>query len=548
MSKTYIIDNPKLMKTWNWEKNNKENLSPDKIFCGTSRLKVWWLCAQCKHEWRATPNNRSRGTNCPVCTNRIIVSGINDLQTHYPLIAKRWHPTLNTITPNAVSPYSNKKAYWTCEKDTRHYFYTRIDHMVNSNIICPVCANQTIIVGVNDLATTHPQLVKEWDFEKNIKYKPQDFTYGNSQKIWWKCKKEHSWKATISSRTTQKCGCPICSKELRVSFPETIIAYYLSKEFHVERSKHFSWLKNSEIDIYLPEFLLGIEYDGAKWHKDIARDIEKDKKCLKNNIQLIRIREPGCIEYNSPSHKISMSKRKAFFDLETAIESIFNYIKVSYHIKKEIDINIQRDYDEILQNHLFSEKEYAINDKCLLQEWHHAKNHPLTPDMFSKGSHKKVWWICSLGHEWKAAIYSRTNKNGCNCPYCAGQKVIPGWNDLQTLYPEIAKEWDFEKNGDITPNQIRPQTNKHYWWICSKCNYSWQANSSHRIRKRGCPQCGRARTIQSRMKKVKNLDTDREYPSAVIAGRELNIKAGSIRNCCTKKTKTAGGYHWIYID
>ena len=267
---------PQLLNEWNWEKNNVLGAFPNHI-PHASNKKVWWKCNTCQYEWMTSPNNRSRGTNCPVCANRIIISGKNDLLTKYPLIAKRWHPTLNEIAPSQVAPNSNQKAYWTCEKDNRHYFYTRIDHMVNSNIACPVCANQSIIVGINDLTTTHPQLIEEWDFQKNTKYKPQDFTYGNTQKVWWKCKKGHSWQSTIASRTTQKCGCPTCSKELRVSFPETIIAHYLSKVFQVERSKHFHWLNSSEIDVYLPQFSLGIEYDGGMWHKNVFRDKNKDE-------------------------------------------------------------------------------------------------------------------------------------------------------------------------------------------------------------------------------------------------------------------------------
>ena len=503
--KQYVSDNARLMAEWNWEKNNELELNPQILTLGSNK-KPWWKCNICQYEWMASPNNRSRGTNCPVCANRIIISGKNDLLTKYPLIAKRWHPTLNEIAPSQVAPNSNQKAYWTCEKDNRHYFYTRIDHMVNSNIACPVCANQVIIVGLNDLTTTHPKLIEEWDFQKNTKCKPQDFTYGNSQKVWWKCKKGHSWQSTIASRTTQKCGCPTCSKEFRVSFPETIIAHYLSKVFQVERSKHFHWLNSSEIDVYLPQFSLGIEYDGDMWHKNVFRDKKKDELCLKNNVQLIRIREKNCTAYDSPSHKIFITKRSDFADLEIAINTIFDYINKHYFVKKQVDVNIQRDYDEILKSHDFFEKEQSISDEKLLNEWNYAKNNPLIPEMFRKGSNKKVWWICSLGHEWKATIYSRTNKNGCNCPYCAGQKVIPGWNDLQTLYPEIAKEWDFSKNENITPNQIRPQTNKKYWWICSKCNHSWRASGAHRIRERGCPKCGRKKTIQSRMKKIKNLD------------------------------------------
>ena len=48
-------------------------------------------------------------------------------------------------------------------------------------------------------------------------------------------------------------------------------------------------------------------------------------------------------------------------------------------------------------------------------------NAPLTPEMVTLWSHRKVWWECSLGHVWKAVVYSRTRAEKCGCPVCAGQ-------------------------------------------------------------------------------------------------------------------------------
>jgi hypothetical protein len=55
-------------------------------------------------------------------------------------------------------------------------------------------------------------------------------------------------------------------------------------------------------------------------------------------------------------------------------------------------------------------------------EWNIEKNRGKTPDMILAGSHSKAWWICSKGHEWFADIHSRTGKEKCGCPVCAGKK------------------------------------------------------------------------------------------------------------------------------
>ena len=69
----------------------------------------------------------------------------------------------------------------------------------------------------------------------------------------------------------------------------------------------------------------------------------------------------------------------------------------------------------------------------LLKEWDESRNFPLTPDTVSYGSKKKVWWTCENGHSWQTTVHVRSEGSGC--PYCAERKVLPGFNDLETLYP-----------------------------------------------------------------------------------------------------------------
>ena len=168
--------------------------------------------------------------------------------------------------------------------------------------------------------------------------------------------------------------------------------------------------------------------------------------------------------------------------------------------------------------------------------------------MFSIGSDKKVWWICEQGHEWPATISSRAGNQHCGCPYCASQKCLTGVNDLETLAPQLAKEWDYEKNAPLTPQMVCAQSNLIFGWICSICGHKWQASPAHRFRGRGCMLCGRQKTAQAHFKPIINLDTGIKYNSIKEAATILNINADSIGNCCRKKTKTAGGYHWQFVE
>ena len=77
--------------------------------------------------------------------------------------------------------------------------------------------------------------------------------------------------------------------------------------------------------------------------------------------------------------------------------------------------------------------------ESLLGEWDAAANLPLTPQGVSYGSKQKVWWQCSKGHRWQAAVFKRTGA-GTGCPVCAGRRALAGQNDLLTRYPDLARQ------------------------------------------------------------------------------------------------------------
>ena len=118
-------------------------------------------------------------------------------------------------------------------------------------------------------------------------------------------------------------------------------------------------------------------------------------------------------------------------------------------------------------------------------EWDYDRNGELRPNNVMPGSQKKVGWKCMKGHSWRAAIYSRKNHG---CPVCSGRQAIPGINDLKTTMPEVAEEWDYEKNGDLRPEDVTAQSNRYIWWRCKR-GHSWKAQVCDRYHSNGCPKC-----------------------------------------------------------
>lgn len=140
-----------------------------------------------------------------------------------------------------------------------------------------------------------------------------------------------------------------------------------------------------------------------------------------------------------------------------------------------------------------NEQKQRLTDRPdLMAEWDFDKNSPLLPDGFSMGSNKKVYWICPKGHSYgPKAIYERTRQDGkaTGCPYCANKKVLPGYNSLQDLRPDVLCEWDYDKN-DKLPSEYVAHTDKKVFWKCSK-GHSYQMRICDKTKEKpyGCPVC-----------------------------------------------------------
>ena len=132
----------------------------------------------------------------------------------------------------------------------------------------------------------------------------------------------------------------------------------------------------------------------------------------------------------------------------------------------------------------------GINDLATLkpqlaQEW--SKKNELKPTEVSVASHKKIIWKCKHGHEWTASIKSRT-VNGTGCPYCSHNKVLAGFNDLASQYPEVAAEWS-DRNIPLQPTMVTAFANSKAWWKCKDCGNEWYTLITTRSGGRKCPNC-----------------------------------------------------------
>ena len=463
--------NPDLAREWDYEKNT---LRPNQVSYGSNKS-VWWKCAN-GHEWPDTIKGRSNGRNCPFCAG---------LTFRYPEIAKEWLYERNSgLSPDTITPGSHTKVWWKCSKG--HEWPASPNHRISKGRNCPFCChNPKVNPGENDLEKCYPDLAKEWNYLQNGKLTPKDVTAKSSRKVWWVCKKGHEWKIAINHRANGS-GCPFCSSGMQTSFPEQAIYYYVLLACPDAENGYTGLFNNHgmELDIYIPSLKIGIEYDGAAFHrtkKQQERELKKYRICKENNVFLIRIRENTNYTSMDSSDVLLLVEK----DINDVIKKLANYIidleNIDYDVDRDKEI-IQSRYMTVIER-----KSLAFVNPELAKEWNYDKN-TLGPELYTAGSNDKVWWKCEKGHEWPASIDSRNNR-GTRCPYCSNRKVLAGFNDLKYLRPDLMEEWHPTKNTNLDPSTLRPGSGNHAWWKCSKCGYEWEAEISSRNKGHGCREC-----------------------------------------------------------
>ena len=459
----YCKDNPDkayLLEEWDYEENSKLDISPENISYGSGII-AHWICKECNYRWPAQVRSRVRGNGCPDCYNqnrsniaskaRITTTLLdycrNNLNKAYLL--NEWDYEENNklgITPENIAFKSNKKVFWVCSKDKRHKWEATIYSRVEGSG-CPVCAGQKVLAGYNDIATTHPELVKEWDYQKNYPITPQEVIAGSIKRYYWKCSKcGHEWIASLNDRALGHTGCPECNK-VGTSIQELAVYYYIKKIFP-DTINCYKDL-NYELDIFIPAIQTAIEFDGGLWHQNrLESDNKKDLNCKRDNIRLIRIREKE-LEPTTSAEIIWINGNSDSY-VEQGIKDLFEYMNWNY----DFEINFSNDYSKFIniKNLREIENSLAVKFPEIAAQWHPTKNGSIKPINVSAFSSRKFWWQCpTCGHEWSAVVSGRTRGN--NCPSCSGR--LPWSNEEIQIMLE-----HYEKEGLAGTLPLLPNRNK----------------------------------------------------------------------------------------
>ena len=415
---------PDIAADWDYGRNEK---GPEE-YTVKSNKKVYWLCGK-GHFYPAAicerTGDKKHSQGCPYCSGRKAWPGFNDLATVRPELAAEWDYEANgDLLPTQVTEFSGAEVHWICKLG--HKWEAKIADRSRGRG-CPYCANKKLLVGFNDLKTLFPDVAEEWDYEKN-ETRPEDHIAGTHKKAYWKCKEcGHRWKAQIKERAYGQTGCRKCVRRYTSSFPEQAILFYAKKLFaNVINSYKPDYLAPQELDIYVPELKLGIEYDGKNWHTNTERDFKKSQKLFDNKITLIRMREEGLPPAPTTDYVVECTAYKGDTDkLTQDLSSLFQKIADVCELDLSADIDVTRDFFEIKALYENNKKERSLlaTDSEILLEWNYEKNSPLTPDKVFPKTTDAVWWKCSrCGKEWQQSIKTKFG-GGLLCRSCSNRRA-----------------------------------------------------------------------------------------------------------------------------
>lgn len=453
---------PELIKEWHPTKNG--NNTPYNTSLGKHE-KSWWILPYDdpetgKHyefEWDDYIYNRIKGRGCPFISGKRVYKGYNDLATRYPELAREWHPTRNSKSADEVTWGSGDIVWWYLPYDdpkTGKHFDFEWEAKISNRIHgrkCPFLSGKAVWPGYNDLSTTNPEIAKEWHLTKNEQPATQ-VSAGSQDKVWWYLPYddpvtgkhfEFEWEAAIYSRTGKNpLGCPyISGKAVWKGYNdlETLIPK-LAKEWHPTKNRkkasEVTCYCNDKVWWYLPydDPATGKHFD-FEWKASISH----------------RTNGRGCPFLSSEE------VWPGYNDLETKMPEV-------------------------------------------AKEWHPRKNKLMAHQVMPQ-SNKKAWWYLPyddpktgkhFDFEWYGYISDRCR--GYGCPYLSGKAVWPGYNDLATTHPEVAKQWHPTKNKKKVTEVSAGLPNKAWWYLPyddpktgKHFDFEWDSSINKRALGEQCP-------------------------------------------------------------
>lgn len=268
-----------------WSEKNYP-LRPDQVTPFRNE-KVWWK-GKCGHEWYALISSRSDGHGCPYCKDHKLLPGFNDFASRHPDLAAEWSDKNLPLTPDSIPEKALGSYWWKCSRCGGEYQAWLTSRLDGSK--CPYCSGQVVQPGLNDLATTDPEVAAQWNYERNKGVLPSQVFRTSKAVRWWKGTCGHEWKAKTADRTVLKSGCPVCNQIFLAFLPKLLALRYtmmngIEVRFDSDRETGLA------LEIVIPELNMVIESEKKGKQAERIRMV-KQHICREHSLRYITI--PRC--------------------------------------------------------------------------------------------------------------------------------------------------------------------------------------------------------------------------------------------------------------
>lgn len=505
---------PNLATCWNYEENEKHKIKGRYLpshFLPRSNEKVYWKCPECDYHWQQPINARVLAKfPCPECykkDNSKLRFGNEPITVTHPYLLKIWDKD-NRVLPEDITAHdSTHKIKWVCSKG--HKWKQIVSYMVNTTSDCPCCKKeaqtsfpeQAVLFYLKKVT----RAISQYKFDGlhgcidiflpdlNVAIEYDGYYYHKGKEISEKKKDEFLVSKGV--------------KVIRIKESKKCNKYY------VENNSIFIEIdKNNQNLFFAIDALcemLQIPLIQVDLIKDEVAIMEQYKSMVRDNS--IAVMYPHLLE--EWDYERNGTLDPYCFSHGTKARVSWKCKKNPHHIwNASINSRRKNGCPYCAGAKFFAgENDFATKRPDLLLEWDYENNKGISPDSIAFGDHKKVNWICSVcGHKWQASLSSRSvNNNGC--PECAKKKrtatrhktLVSKHGSLADNYPDLMKDWDWEKNLDIDPYSVPSRISTQVYWKCHICQYEWSKSPDERIGKHlGCPECSKKEQARTRRLKL----------------------------------------------
>lgn len=349
-----------------------------------------------------------------------------------------------------------------------------------------------------------PELVAQLHPARNQGLDLRSLSAGSGRRLWWRCHHGHEWQAPVDRRKAGS-GCPYCAGLYPT--PETCLAAIaptIAAQWHPTRNGARQ-PENTMPGSDRPAWWLCPH--GHEWQAPPQARVSRGSGC------------PYCSgRLTPPERSLLALNPEIAAELHPTLNGSLNAVVISPGSSRRVWWRCAKGHEW----QATVKTRVKVRTKCprcaapgrrgvllaeasprLIGEWVAALNNG-PADTVTAGSHKRCWWRCDTdpSHLWRATVRNRV-RAGSGCPYCAGKRATAE-TSLAAVSPELAGEWHPDRNGDLSPTDVLPQSNRVVWWRCAH-GHQWNARVANRSRGSACPHCPATRaehagpTSQSRI-------------------------------------------------